>query len=560
MPPYVLTEQEKAEFRRKYIQNVRRANEYLSDGNKIKLDLAAFDKKINDPKMQRLYKKGLELYHTVSEKQRISGELIHNMEGQFIQGKHYDLHRLMHSELIPSNDPEAQAYNEQKMRDYVLHPEAETVRRYRELLNLDISDVAKFADSPDMKNFFLDFYEKNAAAIDLANETKLILSHCNPKTPALEEYVKQIGPNYEVLANIQDIASLVKGDEFFTFPDKLTPEQFDELFNESNYLVDHGELADSHKNKLIHDMGMSTIEKDFKNFFAMCKQQNIDFSNGASLNALVVTDTTTGNKISFARYCAIEEEKRANPDREVNVVRRDSVVDVDLNVDTLVPTFLNAEQVQEIRQITTNDPTHEEGYVNPPMPERFRKNIQDIARDDALYKFALDNGKNLGEVASKGLYELADSFKGNWKERTFNTTSREYKIFKENLKNYENPNNAAYRQPQSVVDSARGYLGHKGVTTVEEARRLPPPGDSRALLCFSVIETFDNKYGLVRHPEAPQNQNAAVEENNNIVRQPAIVDPRVLEDDFGDISFDNDDKNLSMDNALNDKMEIEPKK
>ena len=559
MPPYVLTEQEKAEFRRKYIENVRRANEYLSDGNKIKLDLAAFDKKINDPKMQRLYKKGLELHHTTSEKLRISAELLQNMNGQFIQGKQYDLHRLMHSELIPSNDPEAQAYNEQKIRDYVQHPEAETVRRYRDLLNLDISDVAKFADSPDMKNFFLDFYEKNAAAIDLANETKLILSHCNPKTPALEEYVKQIGPNYEVLANIQDIANLVKGDEFFTFPDKLTEEQYEQLFSDSNYLIDHGELAESHKNKIIHDKAMSSIEEDFKNFFAMCKQQNIDFSNGASLNALVVTDTTTGNKISFARYCAIEAEKRANPDREVGVVRRDSVVDLDLNVDTLVPTFLNAEQVQQIQQITTNDPTHEEGYVNPPMPERFRKNIQDIARDDALYKFALDNGKNLGEVASKGLYELADSFKGNWKERTFNTTSREYKIFKENLKNYENPKNAAYRQPQSVVDSARGYLGHKGVTTVEEARRLPPPGDSRALLCFSVIETFDNKYGLVRHPEAPQNQNAAVE-NNNIVRQPAIVDPRVLEDDFEDISFDEDDKNLSMDNALNDKMEIEPKK
>ena len=87
MPPYELTAQEKAEFRRKYIENVRRANEYLSEDNQIKLDLAAFDKKLNDPKMQRIYKKGLEIRNTTMEKLRISSELGEELKHLKIQGK-----------------------------------------------------------------------------------------------------------------------------------------------------------------------------------------------------------------------------------------------------------------------------------------------------------------------------------------------------------------------------------------------------------------------------------------------------------------------------------------
>ena len=543
MPPYVLTEQEKAEFRRKYIENVRRANEYLSDENKIKLDMAAFDRKINDPKMQRLYKKGLEIHNTAMEKLRISSDLKQELGHLKVKGKVYELDRVMQSELIPSNDPEARAYNEQKFRDYYAHPEAETERRFHDLLNLDISDVAKFVESDDMKNFFLDFYEKNAAAIDLANETTKILSKADPKTPALTEYVKQIGPNFEILANIQDVVNMVKGDEFFTFPDKLTEAQFEELFSESNYLVDHPEVANPQHAKMIHERAMEQPEKDFKEFFALCKQNHFDFSQGATLGGFLAVDTTTGEKLSFSRYASISNWKKEHPDREVNVVKRDSALGTDINIDTLVPMVLSPQQIGEIKQITTVDHTHEEGYVNPQMPERFRKNIMDIARDDVLYNYALDNRLNLGDVAGKGLYDLADSFKGNWKERTFGTTSREYKIFKANLKNFENPNNAAYRQPRSVVDSAQSYLTHKGVTTVEEARQLPPPGDKRALLCFSVIKTFQDQYGLVRQEQAPQNQNA--EAQNNVVRQPAIVDPRVLDDDFENVSLANDDRNLS---------------
>ena len=575
MPTYVLTEEQKRELRRKYIENVRTANQYLSNGNKIKLDMDAFDKKLNDPKMQRLYLKGQELYHKYLEKQRISGEIFESMSGEKIPGKTYDLNRLIHSEIIPSDDPEARAYNEQKIRNYILHPEAETERRYRELLNLDISDVAKFSSSEDLKNFFIDFYEKNAAAIDLANETKLILSHCNPKTPALEQYVKQIGANFEVLANIQDIATSIKGEEFFTFPDSLTEEQYEELFGSSNYLIEQGDVAEANKTKITHSMAMEPIEKDFKNFFATCRQNNIDFSNGASLCGLVATDTTTGNRIQFTRYASIEAWKREHPDREQNLVRRDSVVDIDLNIDTLEPTILSAEEVNQIKQITTVDHTLEEGYANPEMPEKFKEPVIERAKRDVLYNYALDNNLNLGDIAHKGIYGVADSYKGNWKERFFNTTSHQYKNFKENLKNFENPNNASYNRPQPVADSARNYLAHKGVTTVEEARRLPPPSDKRALLCLSVIKTFDEQYGLTHRPEVQQQQNEVennnivpevqqqqqneVENNNNIVREQAIQNPHEVDDLFNDDESVDNDMNLSMDDAA-EKKEYDIKK
>ena len=49
MPPYLLTKAQKAELRRQYIANVELINEYLPEDNQIRVDLAWFNSRINDP-------------------------------------------------------------------------------------------------------------------------------------------------------------------------------------------------------------------------------------------------------------------------------------------------------------------------------------------------------------------------------------------------------------------------------------------------------------------------------------------------------------------------------
>ena len=59
--------------------------------------------------------------------------------------------------------------------------------------------------------------------------------------------------------------------------------------------------------------------------------------------------------------------------------------------------------------------------------------------------------------------------KGNWKERTFRTTSRQYKDFIQAMKDFENPRSDGYQAYANLTLTANDYLIHKGVHSIEEA-------------------------------------------------------------------------------------------
>ena len=235
--PYTLTEEQKEQLRQEYLENLRILNSYLPNEHKYKVDLAGLNKRLNDPNEQRFYLKNLELKAAFDKKSQIYDALDKKYEHLKIPGKIYPLTRYMHSEMIPSDDPEAMRINEERMKQYFLHPEAEVQRRMQRVLNADVKDLARIANCKDKDNLLLEYYEKNSALVEDAFNVKSILDEMKngvKLTPDCEKYYEAIAKDYEVL--VDSNVSVGKIDSsYFTMPKHMTTEQ-DNIFNSTKFI------------------------------------------------------------------------------------------------------------------------------------------------------------------------------------------------------------------------------------------------------------------------------------------------------------------------------------
>ena len=124
----------------------------------IREDLKALNKRLNDPKEQRFYKKSLEINRREDLKTGASANLLERFENLRDKNKPHPLDRLMHTELATEISESANEYNETKIKNYYAHPEAETQRKFQKLLNMDLSPLAKASRSNDLDNFKLAYY------------------------------------------------------------------------------------------------------------------------------------------------------------------------------------------------------------------------------------------------------------------------------------------------------------------------------------------------------------------------------------------------------------------
>lgn len=93
--PYILTEQEKNDFRERYLQNVAKLNKYLPNGLKVSTDLKALNKRLNDPKEQRLYKRALEVRNKEERRNDLCNQLSNDNGYLRTKGKTYALDRVV---------------------------------------------------------------------------------------------------------------------------------------------------------------------------------------------------------------------------------------------------------------------------------------------------------------------------------------------------------------------------------------------------------------------------------------------------------------------------------
>lgn len=469
--PYKLTKQEKEFIRRQYQENVRILNSLLPPEMRIRADLKGLNKRLNDPKEQRFYKKSLEINRREDIKTNASSNLMMKYEETLLnKNKPHPLDRLMHTELATEISESANEYNETKIKNYYAHPEAETQRKFQKLLNMDLSPLAKAARSNDLDNFLLDYYEKNA---DLVDDAYSFIHSVNKfdnddLTPEMQTYLKSVGRNYEqVLAAVNSKVTRVKENYYFSFPE-LSQEQIDYLEKSPDF-ADYPELQREYSNYATGKKYYTKLYAQFRDFFEACDDLDIDTSEPGALSKVVMVQEENNQLISLPDYLSNAYQGSGLPQMKV----------------------LTEEEVAGVKKIFKKDYTKEKGFLDLSLPTEFQKPWAEQARDEFIVNYALDHNVSLAEVDNKGLGELAGDIKGGIKETLFRTTSREYKAFTKAMKDFENPaKRNEYRNGANVITTANNYLIHRGITTMEQAEALAEPQRSRCILCLNTMNTF----------------------------------------------------------------------
>ena len=514
--PYKFTQEEKEEFLRKYQENITTLNnampEQYREDHAFKFDRAAFDKNAEDPDKAWMYKKALEIRTREEKKKEIQERLEAEMADLRIPGKVYALERWLHTELIASDDPEAEAYNREMVRMYLLHPEAVVQRRMGKLLESNVEDLAALSACKNKESMMVAWSDKNSADIEAAFEAYGTVSKYEPEvmTPECAKYYGGVLRNYEVMMDASEYAKRVN-ESYFTVPIVMNQAQ-DQIINGVYELEEsHPELLKAlNQNPLV----IKTAKDRFSNltkFFKDAKDKHLDLKGDGALTGLVAKTTKEKEPyMSVGAYLS-------------GAAGADAVM-----------TKLTAEEIASVKQIFKVDHTKEPGFKEPEMPEKFKTPAWQKARDEIVLKYSIKHDKPMYVFDNGGLIAIAEQYRGGLKERIFHTTSHQYNNFLQTMKDFDNEKHVNFHNSMPVKLAANDYLIHKGVKTREEAMALPSPAKERATLCFDVLESFQKA--------EPVTEDKMVPGTRDIVKAPvkewppAIEDKALVEDTmFGDM-------------------------
>ena len=509
--PYILTEEEKEQFRQEYLANIRLINKYLPPEHRYREDLAGLNKRLNDPSEQRFYKLNMQLKAEQDKKMEISDLLFNKYKHLMDKDKPYPLPRLMHSEMIPSDDPEAMKINEERYKQYFLHPEAEVQRRIQRVLNSNASDLARIANCKDKENLLTEFYAQNQALVDDAFCVVGVLNDMKSKgvhlTPECEQFYNSIGQNFEIFSETSSNLSNINR-SYFTMPNTQTAAQ-DRILNDMRvgFEEENPEVAKKLNSNVILKMNKDQIKDETKIHVANLKKKGVDLVNNG--DALVKNVALyKGKEIPLSRWFREKLDSKPNP-----------------------PTLktLTDEEVKNVKKVFTVDYTKEAGYKAPEF-NKFEKPIHEQLKANLALKYAIRADIKLADAEKESMSKAASVIAGGLKERMFNTTSKEYKNVITALKDYEKPNHVHEKDNRHLAFTANQYLIHKGVKTIEDAMRLPQPGRDRALLCLNIMDITQKDVNPELGKFVPGTNEVAKVNDAPVVKSLAIEDPKVLEE------------------------------
>ena len=421
-----------------------------------------------------------------------------------------------------SNDPEAEAYNENVIKNYYLHPEAMAQRECKKIIKYNPQEALKISKSKDMEGFLMEYYERHAEEVENAFGLLGTVNNVNKdniKTPETKQYLDGIAPSYEVLSTASEVAKNMT-DGFYTMP-KLTAEQEEGLFD-SKFEQENTELNDELKRQKRINTFRTQSYKQYKDFFNKMEKIDKDLCTPGSFNKHLAKGTFNGKD----KYYGITTVMDEGLVKDAKIIK------------------LNAEEAEKIEQLFTKDFAEEENFVQHDFIPSLKKSEEQVKRD-FRYEYALLNNKSMAEMDKKDMRSCLADHKGGIWERWRGTTSRQYKAFERSVEDYYNiSENSGNRD--NVIKSAMAYLTYKGIdlngNVEEQIARLGTTARGRAKFCLSAINALkqpeyrpENKLDYVQAKEnSNEIKNEIVDEkvNENAIgnKQPAIPDKAVIED------------------------------
>ncbi len=498
-----LTDKEKENFEKQYIESVRIYNKMLPDDKKIKLDVEGLRKRMNDPKEVEIYRrakyivekeqKQTELYQQYKEQQGLTDDTKLPLAR--------DLFRLMRID----GSPESENFNKRLVNLFAKHPyEVATA-----VLKGEYS-----ADTSVYNGILMDDYERMKVYFDNFENVGLSWNEVFLKTTMGNvTFVKGIDGNLSNL--VQKRVNLGSGfsipDDIFGQP-KMTKDQLAELVNGTDK-----EYTKEYSFKVTTAWTDKDIEVDREDF-KLFKKKGI-FDDKETVLSYKAIETKDGKEKEIRLIDALKSDKP-----NIKIVKR------------------SEEEKEKLLYVTIDN---------------YKKSHMDEVKNN-MEKFKVDlvssyNAKGPQTKIDKFNQDMIlDQNKGGFFERTFNTTSNEYKDFVTALKNYTDEKSPDFSNGRKLVAKAKAYLKHKNVKDEHSIERLDKTGRNRVKLCQAIIEAIDKQPELlVNVRDNSVNNHAEIEKVANMDKGPEREPVKNLEQDV----------NIEKSNKLkgNNKVEIKNK-
>ena len=508
MPYYQFTEAEKQAMREKYRNDMEKINSYIDrPSHKFKIDMDAFEKKISDPSEVYLFKKGKEFAAREAKQKEIQGLLQDELQAKYKDpNKVYPLGRFIHTDLIPSDDPEAMAYNRTVMKLYYQHPEAYVQNRFQRFLKTDTKVLADIAKCDDARGLMQAWGLRHNGEMEDSFEFYNVIKDCPADmiSPEMMKYHGGLDRNFESLMDPSDFCKSIN-DGYFYMPKTMTQEQ-SFLLEGTDFSIEEPDLYNSLSRNTSMGVTLETKPKMFSKFFKDIEKLGVDLKDPQAL--LKNISKVEGGHFPYGTLNNILNKEYCKG----------------------TPSFFKIpeEDLPGIQKIFKKDYVKEIGFEMPEMPEKFKPRGWELARSDLNFKYAIKYNLKIGELENDGFGKIAEQIKGNIGERMFNKTSLEWKHLMQTMKDFDNPNHVGYQNSMPAKLAANQYLIHKGVKSLEDINNLTGTSKERALLAWDVIDTFQ-KY---EDPKSPKIVPGTLDVINKPERWPAIEDEAALGDDF----------------------------
>lgn len=504
-----LTDKEKENFENQYKESVRIYNKMLPKNMQIKLDVDGLRKRMNDPKEVEIYRRA----KFIAEKEKKQTELyIEYKKQQGITDSTKmplarDLFRLMRID----GSPESENFNRRLVNLFAKHP--------YEVANAVLRGEYS-ADTSVYNGVIKDDYERMKVYFDNFENVKLSWNEVFLKASmGNASFVKGIDDN---LSNfLQKRVSVGSGfgipDSIFGQP-KMTEDQIAELMNKKDK-----EYTNELRFKVSTAWTDKEIEKD-REEYKLFKEKGI-FDDKETVLSYKAIETKDGKEKEIRLSDALEALKDKKSNVKIEIVKR------------------SEEEKEKILYVTTDN------YKKSHMDE-VKSNMEKF-KADFVSSYNAKNPQTKIENFNQDM--ILDQNKGGFFERTFNTTSNEYKAFVTALKNYTDEKSPDYSNERKLVAKAKEYLKHKNIKDEHSIESLDKTGRNRVKLCQAIIEAID------KQPELLVNvRDNSVNNHTEIEKEANIVDKGPERESVKDLEQDVD---IEKSNKLkgNNKVEIKNK-
>ena len=418
-PPF--TNEEKAKIIANHKAIVDRLNNSLDEKSKLQYD-PELEKKLNDPKVVKIYRMTTELIEIQRKQEEIRDKFYEKYgvpdpenPGRFLPPnlKPDPLKRNIHYEFKTDGSKESEEFNERLFVNYMKNPMKEYYRRTKNVITFDPTEFEKLGQDPEKQvEFFYDnrticldsFVIKSSADFAGHNITKEFENFATGAKGLIEDLVA--GESYV----------LGKGGDNLFLP-KLNEEQAAQIMANDRAVMDRNAKGEDFRLQklIIETLDNTTAPSGYDNI------KKVD-------EALNLSDTNE----FYLKYKA--EWDHDGKVEEVSL--KDAVLD---------------NKVKD--QYKIRERTDEEKFHIMNITKDFEKEY--LKKMNVKLMNSYDKGKqfNFNDIKNKN--------KGGFFERLIGTTSNEYKEMRDALEEFNNPDSKNFMNREYLNQKAQAYIDRK---------------------------------------------------------------------------------------------------